>query len=294
MILEWGRPVIAFFLASALAVRGRRKRSLSEYGAVAAFLVGFLSFASSMRFGLTLVAFYMSATRATRYRAALKREIEDGYTNSTGNRSAKQVLASSLPGVLVGLLYVILFRYDAPISAMFKLRSSLNLAYLLFFSACAGDTFSSEIGIAMPGPGKQPVLVLAPWRSVPRGTNGGVTIEGTLASAFGGFIIGSTYFLAGPEYSYSQLWLVAVGTVGGFVGSLLDSIFGMFLQVSWFDTRSKKIIKSRPPPKDDKFIELICGSDILSGEAINALSAVLTCGLTPLVLPWFRVHYPNL
>lgn len=287
------RVSLALLFAISLTLHGLRKKSLSRSGATAAFLVGFLSFASATRFGLTLLAFYLSATRATRYKSNLKKQIEDGYTSPSGNRSAKQVFASSLPAVILGVIYFLQYRYDAPISPVFHAKSCLNLSYLLFFAACAGDTFSSEIGIAMPGQGKNPVLILAPWREVPRGTNGGVTLEGTLASVFGGFVVGSAHFLAGPERSFSQLWLVVVGISGGLIGSVFDSILGMLFQASWLDPSSGRILKEAPNSGDSKF-DHICGRNILSGETVNALAAVFTAMLSPLFIPLFRVDLSQL
>jgi uncharacterized membrane protein len=55
------------------------------------------------------------------------------------------------------------------------------------YGVCCGDTWASEIGSAFAG---APRLVLPPFRRVPRGTNGGVTIVGTLASAAGGLTVG--------------------------------------------------------------------------------------------------------
>lgn len=280
------RLPLALIIATALASRGRRKKSLSQSGAAAAFLVGFLSFLCSVRFGLTLLAFYLSSTRATRYRSDFKKLIEDGHSSETGNRSARQVLASSLPAVFIALIYLIRFKDDAPVSPHFVARSCLNLSFLLFFAACAGDTFSSEIGIAMPAYGKKPVLILAPWCIVPRGTNGGVTVEGTLASIFGGAVIGLTYFVVGPDYSVSQLWLVFVGALGGLVGSVVDSALGMLLQASWYDSASGRVLKDKPKVVANSHRH-ICGANLLSGEAVNTLSAIITCMLSPLFLPLF-------
>lgn len=293
MLPEIPRFFFAVLLATIIAVRGRRKKSLSPSGSAAGFVVGFLSLACSVRFGSTLVAFYLAATRATRYKSDLKKKVEDGFTSATGNRSAKQVLASSLPAVIISLVYFMLFRYDSPITPVFPLKSCLNLAYLLFFAACAGDTFASEIGIAMPGPGKLPVLILKPWRHVPRGTNGGITLEGTIASMIGGFIVGSVNFLSGPDYSFSQLWLVCVGILGGLVGSALDSILGMFLEASWHDLDSGRVLKAKPSHASQNRYQKICGMELLSGESVNALSAMLTAALAPALLPLFQVQYPN-
>ena len=60
------RAVVALCVAALLARRGIRKKSLSPAGAKAAFVVGFVSFFSSYRFGLTLIAFYLSSSRLTK------------------------------------------------------------------------------------------------------------------------------------------------------------------------------------------------------------------------------------
>jgi len=51
--LIWGSS-----LATILAVRGIKRNSLSESGALAAFVVGFLSIASGWRRELLLIGFY--------------------------------------------------------------------------------------------------------------------------------------------------------------------------------------------------------------------------------------------
>src|SRR5260370_8225741 len=55
-------------------------------------------------------------------------------------------------------------------------------------ACCLGDTIASEIGILS----KSTPRLATTWRKVPPGTNGGMTILGTLGSAFGGALIGAT------------------------------------------------------------------------------------------------------
>lgn len=282
---ERERILLGLLIASALAIRGRQRKSLSPSGAVAAFAVGFVAFASSVRFGLTLLSFYMSATRATRYKAAYKRQVEDGYSAQNGNRSAPQVLASSLPACVIALTYRLAVGADRAVDAQHWLASTLLVAYLLFFAACAGDTFSSEIGMAMPGAGRLPVLITAPWRTVPRGTNGGVTVEGTVASAVGGLIVGASFFVSGPVLDLSQLRLVAVGVLGGVLGSALDSVVGAIGQSSWVDKRTGKVVKEvAAVHKQAEHFEHICGRDWVGGESVNLVAAIGTCVWAPLIV----------
>lgn len=287
---EQARLICALVLATIIALRGRRSKSLSPTGAIAAFVVGFISWLCSVRFGITLIGFYLVSTRATRYKSALKRKLEDGYTTEGGNRSAFQVFASSLPAVFIAMLYFANFRHDSPITPTFPLRGGMLLMYLLFFASCAGDTFASELGIVMPKGNTRPVLITVPWRRVPRGTNGGISLEGTLASALGGLAMGLIYFFAGPEWSISQCWLVFVGILGGVVGSAVDSLLGALFQASWVDTESGKVLKDAPEGGVSKgrYVH-ICGNNLLNGEMVNTIAAVITTGLAPALLPLFRV-----
>lgn len=291
------RLVLSTAFACMLSIRGARRRSLSKSGSVAAFIVGFLSMASSYRFGITLYSFYYFSTKATRFRSSLKAEIEDGFESSGGNRSVSQVLASSGPAVAAAVTCTYLYRSDDIISsstdgATFILSQSwLNLFYMLFFAACAGDTFSSEFGVVLGGPAAaKPVLITSfGRRTVPRGTNGGVTLSGTLASACGGFIIGLTYFVMSPQWTLSQLLIVPLGMFGGLVGSLLDSLLGSWFQLSVYDPSIGKVLKcaAQPGTAQKSGTYRICGSDLLSGESVNAIAAVLTGLCATFVLQLF-------
>jgi uncharacterized protein (TIGR00297 family) len=286
---ELVRIALAFVTASLLAVRGHRSGALDLAGAVAAFFVGFLSLSASYRFGSTLIIFYLTSTKATRFRAALKARVEDGHGGPRGNRGAAQVLGSSGPAVLVALIHLYRYRYDGPISSLRFEQSALNLFVMLFFAACSGDTFASELGTVLGSAAEKPVLVYAPGTVVPRGTNGGVTFAGTIASAVGGLIIGTCYYLLGPNLGSDQLALLPVGLLGGAVGSVLDSLIGSVWQISMLDITTGKVLKNSPPIEEYNFREVrhICGRDLLSGEAVNCLAAVLTAAFAPLAVRFF-------
>ena len=60
------RILVGFLIACGLSWHGLRKKSLSISGAVAAFLVGFLSFGASYRFGAILILFYYTSSKLTK------------------------------------------------------------------------------------------------------------------------------------------------------------------------------------------------------------------------------------
>lgn len=123
------------------------------------------------------------------------------------------------------------------------------------YAAVASDTFSSELGILSSHP---PRLITAPWRVVPPGTNGGVTLTGLGAGLLGSFIVAFTSTLLIPfcdsnsvQHSYGgQTWTMsdkasytAALTLAGFCGTLLDSLLGAVLQASVVDVHSGKIVE---------------------------------------------------
>ena len=126
----------------------------------------------------------------------------------------------------------------------------------------AADTFSSELGILSKG---NPRL-LTSWnfRKVPPGTNGGITLLGTLAGFLGASIVALTSTLLLPFCSSSSgsgisswlsfqddtgwtlqrklLWFASI-TIWGGAGSLLDSALGGWFQASVIDVRTGKVVE---------------------------------------------------
>jgi uncharacterized membrane protein len=93
------------------------------------------------------------------------------------------------------------------------------------FGCCLGDTLASELGILSRSP---PVLVTT-FKRVPPGTNGAISVGGTLASMVGGLIMGGTVgvCLVVENGACRAGWVsVVFGAVswGGFAG-----LFGSFV-----------------------------------------------------------------
>ena len=76
------------------------------------------------------------------------------------------------------------------------------------------------------------------WCVALLGTNGGVSVAGTLSSALGGCIVGLAYFTvmlvcAREDLNSPPQWpLLIVTTLSGLLGSLIDSLLGATLQYS--------------------------------------------------------------
>lgn len=96
---------VAFLIATFLSYDGLRKKSLNVSGAAAAFLVGFISFAASFKFGIVLILFYYTGSKLTKFKQNLKAKLEEDYKIG-GQRNAIQVLANSLLATVVVVCYV--------------------------------------------------------------------------------------------------------------------------------------------------------------------------------------------
>ena len=112
------------------------------------------------------------------------------------------------------------------------------------YAAVASDTFSSELGILSK---TKPRLITAPWRVVPPGTNGGVTVTGLGAGLLGSFILSATSTLLVPfckDWTFTaKISYTLALTTAGFCGTLLDSLLGALLQASVVDVHSGKIVE---------------------------------------------------
>ncbi|MCX8158512.1 MAG: DUF92 domain-containing protein [Candidatus Diapherotrites archaeon] len=95
-----------------------------------------------------------------------------------------------------------------------------------FFGAMAAalsDTMSSELGMMTK---ISPRLITNPKKIVKIGTDGGITLEGTLCGLIGAIIIASTYFFLIEK----NIIAFVIITVAGVFGSIIDSILGAELE----------------------------------------------------------------
>lgn len=288
---------------------GLKKKSLNTEGAFAAFIVASLSLATSWRNGITLLSFYWTSSKLTRVGSKIKGKLEEGVTEG-GERGSSQVFACSLIAVICACVRRVLVGKDGAlliggdvVSSSLSLAlfgDQLTLAYVAFFACCAGDTWASELGILSKS---LPRLITKPWKSVPPGTNGGMSLVGTMASAAGGTLMGIIHGLFVPggiasilpfisssitpsQFAREIVILSFVGFMGGLGGSLIDSFLGATIQATYYDDETKRIAKRG----DGYATKQISGFGFLSNEMVNvvstALSALIAALLAKPILSW--------
>ncbi|KAL8613303.1 hypothetical protein ACOMHN_052543 [Nucella lapillus] len=275
------RCVVAVFAPFIFAAYGLRKKSLSYSGALAGLLVGFVLTFSSLCFFSALLAFFLTGSRATKYRAHLKRKLEDNFKEG-GQRDWKQVVCNGGVGAWFSILYLMeVGCVELPIDFSRHYHpSSLSLSVLASLACCCGDTLASELGTVLGGGSPR---LLTTLKVVRRGTNGGVSVMGTMASGMGGVIVGVAYYLTlclmagSPLHNPPPQWpIILVGALGGFLGSLIDSLLGATFQYSGYSHTDKKIVEMPGPD-----VEHISGLALFDNHSVNLLSSLITAYIVP-------------
>ena len=143
-----------------------------------------------------------------------------------GSRGPENVWGSAATGAALALL----------IGAGVEPRSELLVGFAASFAAKLADTFGSEIGKRW---GRTTVLITS-FRRVPPGTEGAISLEGTLASAFGSLLM-SVLMLALqliPSWPLTGLVMLI-----GLVATLAESLFGALVQ-DRYDWMSNELVNA--------------------------------------------------
>ncbi|KAK1821274.1 hypothetical protein LTR12_004332 [Friedmanniomyces endolithicus] len=246
-----------------------------------------------------LIIFFLLGTVVTRIGHKAKRLITQsahptpttgtgtaGESGGEGARTSTQVLANSGTACILILLQLWLLNSSPFTSSTLPLspgpyspvlQAVLPIGIIAQYAAVAADTFSSELGILAKS---SPFLITAPWKTVPPGTNGGVTVDGLLYGGLGSVLLVQTAALALkflPPYE-----VMAPGTAGlltgvGFVGSVIDSVLGAVAQATVTDRGTGRVVEGAGGRRvfvDGGRVQV--GWDLLTNNGVNFAMAALT------------------
>ncbi len=206
-----GRLLIGVAANAAIALPAYLARSIVGPGALSAVAIGSAITAGLGLAGLSLmIAFFVLGTAATKlgYRTKAARGIAQekggarGWQNAWANGGVPAALA-----VLAGM---------APPGP----RDVLAIAYAASVATAAADTCSSEIGKAY---GRRTFLITT-LRPVPPGTEGAVSLEGTLGGLLGALAVGAVGVATGLLGWPSALLVASAGLVGSLAESVLGTV----------------------------------------------------------------------
>lgn len=202
---------LAVLVNALLAGAAYAARTVDRSGVATGFLVGSaIYFFLDWRGYLLLLAFFVIGSACTKFgyktKAAHKIAQEKG-----GRRGARHALANA--GVATACA---LFAALTPHPVLF------GLAFAGAFATAVADTASSEIGQVL---GRRTFLITT-FRPVPRGTEGAVSVEGTLAGVIASAVIAA---LGAAVGLFPWIGVAAV-VVAAFVGTTFESVVGAALE----------------------------------------------------------------
>jgi uncharacterized protein (TIGR00297 family) len=205
--LPLGRVPIAILITTLFGVGGYLSRGVNKSGAIAGAILAFLLYVSAgLPAFVTLFGVFILTWITTRIGCVRKAAM--GLAENRNGRGARQVLANV--GAAAGFALAGLF------------IPSLQVASAAALAEAAADTASSECGEALA---KRAFLITS-LRRVDVGTDGGISLPGTVAGLLASFLIAALASTAG--------WIpsrhVSVIAAAGFLGTLFDSFLGATLE----------------------------------------------------------------
>ena len=211
MNLFHAKGVSAAITALGLAILARVLGSVTDGGALAGTLVAFVFMLAAGFAGfMPLLALFLLTAVATRL--GLRRKQQLGVAERSSGRTASQVFAN-LGAATLCVLPVLWFP---------EYGGLLLTGAMAALAEAAADTVSSEVGQATA----RGAYLIANFRSVPIGTNGAISFEGTISGCVAACIVS---WVSGFTGVVPWFWTPVIA-IAGTAGMMVDSILGATLE----------------------------------------------------------------
>jgi uncharacterized protein (TIGR00297 family) len=226
-------PYTKFFLGLILAILvaalAWRVRALSGSGAWAAVCSGTVIFGlGGIPWAALLLTFFISSSLLSKAFARRKAALNEKFSKGS-QRDWEQVLANGGLGTVLVL-----------VTLVFPEKEWIWVAYAGAMAAVNADTWATEIGVLS----RISPRLITTGKGVERGTSGGITPLGSLASFLGSALVSVVAFWVMP--SSNAFLLVMAAACGGFGGSLVDSLLGASVQGIYTCPACQKVTERFP------------------------------------------------
>jgi uncharacterized protein (TIGR00297 family) len=259
-------------LSGSVAWAGYRRGALARSGAVGAVIVGTLIWGlGGWSWGVVLIAFFVLSSLLSHYKAAAKARVAEKFAKGS-RRDLGQALANGGLGALLAVVY------------MLHPASILWAGFVAAMATVNADTWATELGVFSR---YEPRLITS-GRPVERGTSGAISLLGTLAALAGALAIGAIALVcgtwAGRQAGMAQgLALLGAATLGGLLGTLVDSLLGATLQLIYYSAVRHKETERRIDPDGTPNTPLR-GWPWMDNDMVNFLSSAV--GALTGILVW--------
>ncbi|MBE9208370.1 TIGR00297 family protein [Nostoc sp. LEGE 06077] len=204
------------------------KKLLTPAGLFHAWILGVIVWGTLGWQGYLVVAFYFLVGSGVTRIGMAEKEAQGIAEKRSGARGPENVWGSALTAALcalgVGIINSgLIVTYSQ--SLVPHPVSLLLLGYVASFSTKLSDTSASEVGKAY---GKRTFLITT-LQPVPRGTEGAVSLEGTLAGVVASIAIACVGWAVGLIDLLGILWCI----LAAFIATNLESVIGATLQTKY-------------------------------------------------------------
>jgi uncharacterized protein (TIGR00297 family) len=176
--------LIGFILATIVAYLAYRAHSLNKSGAFAATVVGAIIFGiGGWQWAVLLLTFFVTSSVLSRTFKRRKADLSEKFSKGH-ERDAGQVFGNGGLATFFAAFHSV---YPESILPWVGFAASL--------AAVNADTWATELGVLNPTP---PRMITNLRKDVEKGTSGGVSLVGTLASLLGSAIIALPAVLLSP------------------------------------------------------------------------------------------------
>ena len=218
---------IGFLLAVLISIIAYHARSLSKSGAVAATVMGTIIFGiGGWQWAILLVTFFITSSALSRAFKDRKVGLNEKFSKGHA-RDAGQVFGNGG----VATLFVLL-------DALYPESTLSWVGFAASLAAVNADTWATELGVLNP---THPRIITDLGKRVEKGTSGGISLFGIVASLLGSAIIALLTAL------FADNWLLfPIVTFAGLTASLFDSYLGATVQAIYFCPTDNKETEKHP------------------------------------------------
>ncbi len=221
---------LGFIFAIIISLLAYKAKSLDKSGAIGATVEGTLIFGiGGWEWAILLLTFFISSSALSKMFKKRKIDLQEKFDKGS-RRDAMQVLGNGGLAAFFALLH-----FFFPDSLWTWLGFSAALA------AVNADTWATELGVLARS---QPRMITNLKEKVEKGTSGGVSITGTLASLAGAALVAFFAGIFSPSGEFFPVF--ALITFAGLLGALFDSLLGATVQAIYYCPACEKETERHP------------------------------------------------
>jgi uncharacterized protein (TIGR00297 family) len=223
--------IYGFILAIIVAYGAYRVHSLNKSGALAAIFVGTIIFGiGGWQWAVLLLTFFITSSGLSRAFRKRKTNLNEKFSKGH-ERDAGQVFGNGGLATFFAALHAF---YPESILPWIGFAASL--------AAVNADTWATELGVLNPSP---PRMITDLRKRVEKGTSGGISLFGTLASLLGSAAIALPAVFLSPGSTLTTDYFLLI-TIAGLAGSLFDSLLGATVQAMYYCPSDQKETEKHP------------------------------------------------